>query len=134
MNSIILDADGLIKLGKIGLLSSLSRRYNCIISKQVFEEAIKEGKKYFHEDAFTLENYINQGIIKVVKTKPNFKAEKLLRTAYSLGKGEKSTLHLFYDQNALGIVSDDMAFLNLLDKHNIPYFTPASLISRLVEL
>lgn len=134
MNSIALDADGLIKLGKIGLLSLLARNYNCLISEQVFEEAIEKGKKYFYEDAFILEDYISQGIIKVVITKPNLRVKKLLEKAYSLGEGEKSTLHLFYAQDTLGIVSDDIAFLNLLDKYNVSYFTPANLISRLVEL
>jgi len=124
----------LIKVGKIGLLSLLAESYNCIISKEVFKEAIERGKKYFHEDAFILESYINQGIIRVVRTKQNLKAKKLLQKVQLLGEGEKSSLHLFYDQNALGIVSDDVAFLNLLDKYNVPYITPANLILRLVEL
>jgi len=134
MNFIILDADGLIKLGKISLLSSLARSYSCIISKEVFKEVIEEGKRYFHKDALILESYIKQGIIKVVPVKSNLKAKKLLQKETSLGEGEKSSLHLFYNQNALAIVSDDIAFLNLLDKYNVPYITPASLISRLVEL
>jgi len=134
MNLIILDADGLIKVGKIGLLSLLAESYNCIISKEVFKEAIERGKKYFHEDAFILESLINQGTMKIMRTKQNLKAKKLLQKAQSLGEGEKSSLHLFYDQNALGIVSDDVAFLNLLDKYNVPYITPANLIPRLVEL
>jgi len=134
MNSIILDADGLIKLGKIGLLPSLGRSYNCIITDQVFKEAIERGKEHFYEDAFVLENYINQGIIRVAATKPNLKVKKLLQKTQSLGEGEKSTLHLFYSQDALAIVSDDLAFLNLLDRYNIPYLTPANLISKLVEI
>lgn len=134
MNLIILDADGLIKVGKIGLFSLLAERYNCIISREVFKEAIERGKKYFHEDAFILESFINQGTMKIMRTKQNLKAKKLLQKAQSLGEGEESSLHLFYDQNALGIVSDDVAFLNLLDKYNVPYITPANLIPRLVEL
>lgn len=134
MNSIILDADGLIKLGKTGLLPFLARSYNCIITDQVFKEAVEKGKKYFYEDAFVLENYTSQGIVKVAITKTNSKAKKILQNVQSLGEGEKSTLHLFYNQNVLAIVSDDVAFLNLLDSYNIPYLTPANLISRLVEL
>jgi len=38
MNLIILDADGLIKVGKIGLLSLLAKSYNCIISREVFKK------------------------------------------------------------------------------------------------
>ncbi|GAI42274.1 unnamed protein product [marine sediment metagenome] len=77
MNLIILDADELIKVGKIGLLSLLAESYNCIISKEVFKEAIERGKKYFHEDAFILESYINQGTVKIMRTKQNLKAKKL---------------------------------------------------------
>jgi predicted nucleic acid-binding protein len=134
MNLIVLDADGLIKLGKVGLLPYLAESYNCIISEQVFRDAIEEGKKHFYEDVFVLEGYINQQLVKVVTIKPSAKAKKILHKTWSLGEGEKSTLHLFYNQNALGIVSDDVAFLNLLDRHSVPYFTPANLISRLVEL
>jgi len=134
MNSIILDADGLIKLGKTGLLPFLARSYNCIITDQVFKEAIEKGKKYFYEDAFVLENYTSQGIVKVATTKTNSKAKKILQNIQSLGEGEKSTLHLFYNQSALAIVSDDTTFLNLLDRYDISYLTPASLILRFVKL
>jgi len=134
MNLIILDADGLIKLSKIGLVPLLAKSYSCIITKEVFKETVEKGKKHFYEDAFILEDYVNRGIVKVVAAKPVFKAKKLLQEVHSLGEGEKSTLCLFYTQNALAIVSDDVAFLNLLNRHNIPYLTPANLILRLVEL
>jgi len=134
MKSILLDADGLIKLGKVGLLLILAKDYNCIITEEVFKETVEKGKKHFYEDAFILEDYVNRGIIKIVKAKFVFKAKKLLQKAHSLEEGEKSTLCSFYTQNTLAIASDDVAFLNLLDKHNIPYFTPANLILRLAEI
>jgi len=134
MNLIVLDADGLIKLGKVGLLPYVAESYNCIISEQVFRDAIEEGKKHLYEDVFVLEDYINQQLVKVIPIKLSAKAKKILQKTHSLGEGEKSTLHLFYNQNALAIVSDDIVFLNLLDRHSVPYFTPANLISRLVKI
>jgi len=38
MNLIILDADGLIKIGKIDLLPLLAKSYNFIISREVFKK------------------------------------------------------------------------------------------------
>lgn len=133
MQWIILDADGLIKLGKIGLLALLAKEFNCIISTKVFEEAVKEGKKGLYQDAFIIEEYINQGIIQVVPAKKDPQAQRILAKVESLGEGEKSSLHLFYSQKAEAVVSDDATFLNLLDKNNIPFLTPANLISGLVE-
>ncbi|MBE9593163.1 MAG: hypothetical protein IMF19_06755 [Proteobacteria bacterium] len=51
-----------------------------------------------------------------------------------LGKGESSTLHLFFNMNASAIISDDKAFLNILHQNNIPFIIPTDLIVRLYEL
>ncbi len=52
----------------------------------------------------------------------------------TFGVGECSTLHRFHNLYAKVIVTDDRAFLNLLDRNNIPYIIPTDLIVRLYEL
>jgi len=46
----------------------------------------------------------------------------------TLGKGEISTLHLYFQVKANAIVSDDRAFLNVLHAYDIPFIIPSDLI------
>ena len=53
----------------------------------------------------------------------------------SLGKGEKQALRLYFQEEGDAIISDDRAFLNLLDRYNkkagtkgVPFITPANAI------
>ena len=74
-----------------------------------------------------------EGKLKVKNTKNNKSVENMLENR-TFGAGECSTLHLFHNSDAKVIVTDDRAFLNLLDKNNIPYIIPTDLIVRLYEL
>lgn len=49
------DADGLIKLGKSGALGVLLSAVEVLVPEAVYREAVTEGKKEMHEDAFELE-------------------------------------------------------------------------------
>ncbi len=130
MGKIILDSDGLIKLQKSGLLKLLASRCDCIIPEAVYKESVVDGKKGLYEDAFLIEDIVQEKIdrIKIDDNKKNL--EKISKDKLeSLGKGEKETFHLYFQEQADAIVSDDRAFLKVLDRFsNVKYFTPCNTI------
>ncbi len=117
------DADALIKLTKAKI--PLSIKKNCIISEEVYEETVVEGKKYEYEDAYAIEELIIQEKIKI------HKAEKI-KNKYNFGKGELSTLSLFLELHADAIVTDDRKFITLLEMMNIPFIITTEFIVGLV--
>lgn len=124
MNKIVFDSDGLIKLIRSGIFTKLNQK--CIISEQVYEETVIEGKKRLYEDAFEIEHLVKEENI-IVK-----KVNKLLEME-GLGKGELSAYALFNKIKADAIVSDDKRFLRLLDEEKIPFIIPTEIIVALVE-
>ncbi len=130
MSKVILDSDGLIKLQKSGMLRVLVSSCECIIPEAVYEESVEEGKKRLYEDAFILEDIVEEGIKRI---KINRK-EKILQNIddrlESLGKGEKEVFHLYFQEEADAVISDDRAFLNILDlsKDDVKYLTPCNAI------
>lgn len=130
----VLDSDGLIKLIKANIIEVLLKNFSCFISKEVYKEVVIEGKKRLYEDAFTIESLVKKGMLKVKEVKEDKKAFKILKDVFELGKGEKSTLYLFFNLKADAIISDDNAFLNILKANSIPFIIPSDIISRLVEL
>lgn len=62
---------------------------------------------------------------------PHPRAVSLLRGKAGLGRGEQEALCLFFAARADTLVSDDAAFVALLDQAQIPYLLPARV---LVEL
>jgi len=61
------------------------------------------------------------------------KAKKILKGVKSLGAGEKEALHLFFEEKADAIVSDDARFLPLLERVGVPYLPPALVLVQLVR-
>ncbi len=133
MNNIVLDSDGLIKLTKAGILEKILENFICSITMEVYNEAVVKGMEHFYEDAFQIEDLIKEGKIHIRKTEESKKAINILKRS-SLGKGEVSSLHLFFNLDAEVIISDDRAFLSVLQHSNIPFVTPADLIVRSFEL
>jgi len=86
-----------------------------------------------HDDAYKIDGLIKEGKLKVENIKNNKLVENMLENR-TFGVGECSTLYLFHNSDAKVIVTDDRAFLNLLDKNNISYIIPTDLIVRLYEL
>jgi predicted nucleic acid-binding protein len=72
-------------------------------------------------------------MLEIQKVRNNKKAQSILENC-NLGKGETSTLYLFFNVEAKTIISEDRVFLNLLLQNNIPFITPTDLIVRLYEL
>ncbi len=134
MIKLAFDSDGIIKLTKSGITDRIMESFDCFISDRVHVESIIEGKGRLYEDAFQIENIVKKNKLRIIKVKESDKAREILRNYESLGEGEKSTLHLFFNIKAKAIVSDDQAFLNLLYRNNIPFITPTEIIIRLSEL
>lgn len=122
MYKFILDSDALIKLTKAGLLEDVCRYYNCIITTEVKNETVDEGKRRLHNDALKIEYLINKKSLKIKDPK------KSRKTKESLGKGEMSTASLYFEGKNRIIVTDDSAFIKYLEENDIKFSIPADLI------
>lgn len=131
MSKIVLDSDGLIKLGKSGILKILCEAHSCMIPEEVFKETIAQGKSELYEDALKLEEEI-KGRMGIYKPTESPIADKIAE-GKSLGRGEKEVLRLFFDKEADAIISDDRSFLNLLEDEGIAFFNPANAIVELTK-
>jgi hypothetical protein len=121
-----LDSDGLIKLAKSGLLEMVCKQVSCVISEQVWKEAVVRGKERFYEDAFVIEALIADGAI-AVKAVVGKEVER------TLGEGEVATWRLWSDGGIDFIVSDDRRFLSWLEEKGVPFVTPTELIAALAK-
>lgn len=133
---IVADADGLIKLGKSGVLSALLSATQVVVPQAVWDEAVAEGKRGMYEDAQLLERELTEGSAEVVEQKPSEEAEALLTgSAAALGAGESAALGVFFARGADAILTDDRAFLGLLASSEppIPALVPAAAIVSLAE-
>lgn len=61
MSKIVADADGLIKMGKLGALPALLGAAGVLVPQTVWEEAVEEGKRRMYEDAQILERSLMEG-------------------------------------------------------------------------
>ena len=116
MSRIVLDADGLIKLGKSGALGCLLSAVEILIPRTVYREAVEAGKKEMYEDAFELERLLGEGEARIVEEQVDERAEELLTGVTSLGAGERAALHVLFANEADTVLTDDRAFLNLLQR------------------
>ena len=107
--------------------------FQCLITEEVYNETIIRGMERAHDDAYEINELIKEGKLKVENAINNKLVENMFENR-TFGVGECSTLHLFHNSDAKVIVTDDRAFLNLLDKNNISYIIPTDLIVRLYEL
>lgn len=137
MSKIVFDSDGLIKLEKAGLLDLLADRYHCLVPEAVYKETVIKGKKGLYEDAFEIEEIVEEKI-DCIKVEETDKAKKILEIGdpTSLGQGEKRALGLYFQEEGDVVLSDDRTFLNLLARHEqttenireVPFLTPANVI------
>lgn len=133
MKKIVFDSDGLIKLTKAGCLQKVLKHFVCSITKEVYDESVIKGMERFYDDAFQIEEMVKKGMLKVENVKNNKHAGAILKGS-AVGRGESSSLHLYFNVNALAIISDDRVFLDILQRNNVPFVTPTDLIVRLYEL
>jgi len=133
MKNIVFDSDGLIKLTKAGIHEKVVEYFICSITKEVYDETVVKGMERFYDDAFQIDGLIKKGKIMVKNIENSEKATNILKGS-SLGRGETSSLHLYFNLNAEAIISDDRVFLSVLQQNNVAFITPADLIVRSFEL
>jgi len=133
MYKIVFDSDGLIKLIKAGIPKDVFRKFKSFITNEVYSECVTQGKESLFEDAFIIENMVEEDLIQKKQTGKNTKAKEIL-TDKNFGKGEESSVHLYYETKADAICSDDDKFLNLLSTNNVPFIISPDLIVRLNEV
>lgn len=137
MYTIVVDADGLTKLGKSGALPLLLGAARLLVPKAVWEESVEEGKRRMYEDAHELEAALVDGGAEVVSYEAGEEVEGLLGggSAASFGAGERAALAVFYAVGADAVLTDDRAFLRLLADADppVPALVPAAAIVALAE-
>ncbi len=121
------DTDALIKLIKAEFPKNIFKKIQAVISEEVYNESVTQGKQRFYKDAEVIEQIEKEGYIRKVKSKESETANNLLKEAV-FGRGEISTLHLYFNIKADAIISDDKAFLIFLKRNNIKFIIPADLI------
>ncbi len=127
----IFDSDALIKITKAGVARKILQKIDGVITEKVFQETVK-GKEEF-KDAVLIKKFVDEKILSVVKVKRNREAGRILKGVYRLGEGEISVLHSFFSERVDFIVSDDLAFLKVVDINGLPFLVPGNLISKAVE-
>lgn len=123
MVRILLDTDASIKLTKISIIEIVASGFNVILTEQVYKEQVIAGMKKNLPDAKRMEKLIQEGKIKVSEV-----LEKSFVENFRLGAGEKSVLDYYLVNDIDLIVSDDEAFLRLLDIYEIPFIPVAGVI------
>lgn len=129
---VVFDSDGLIKLVKAGLPKNAFNFLKAYISDDVYREAVLEGKKGLYKEAFEIESLITENKIIKKKIKVDKNAVEMLEN-FNFGKGEDSSLHLFFNIKSEAIVSDGKKFLNFLFDNKIPFILPVDLVANLQE-
>jgi hypothetical protein len=133
VSKFVVDADGLIKMGKSGLWGALVGSHEVLVPETVYEEAVVRGKRELYEDAFELERLLEDEGVPIVRSDPEPQAGRLLEGVTSLGAGERSTLRLYFAEGADAILSDDRVFLNFLSRNSVPFGTPVNVVVGLAK-
>jgi predicted nucleic acid-binding protein len=133
VSKFVIGADGLIKMGKAGLLGALVGSHEVLVPETVYEEAVVRGKRELYEDAFELERLLEDEGVPIVRSDPEPQADRLLEDATSLGAGERSALRLYFAVGSDAVLSDDRVFLNFLSRHSVPFVTPVSVVAGLAK-
>jgi hypothetical protein len=124
VSRIVVDADGLIKLGKAGVLRLLLGEHEVLVPGAVYEEAVTRGKRELHEEAFGLEAALGGGSAEIF----GLEAISAEEEAPSLGPGELDALRVYREAGADAVLSDDRVFLRFLETASVPYLTPAGVV------
>ena len=121
MVRILLDADASIKLTKISVIEIFVSAFEVILTSEVYDEHVTAGLKRNYPYAKKMEKLVSDGKVVVAKVANN----PTVSDNFRLGRGEKSVLNYFLVNDNDLIVSDDEAFLKILDQFGIP-FTPVA--------
>ncbi|GEM_PF-2054633 len=119
---LLLDADGLIKLNRAGVLETVASAFQCLVPESVYQEAVVDAKARGYSDAAVLEDIIAAKM----KVQP---ASASPSSESGFGSGESGVLALLNMQTEASVViSDDRRFLALLARQQRDFLTPSDLI------
>jgi predicted nucleic acid-binding protein len=128
---VVLDSDGLIKLAKAGILGVLVDAWKCLIPRAVYTETVERGIQLGYPDGLTIRGALHADMVRPRVRDP--RATALLQGKRHLGRGEHEALHLFLASRADAIVTDDAAFVSVLDHAGLQYLPPALVLVQLTQ-
>lgn len=128
MYKLLTDSDALIKIAKAEFLDVVVHNFDVIITEEVYEEAVREGKKRFYQDAYKIEGLIQERKIKILEGKHYIKNKK---PKQNFGRGEISVFQAYKKNNT--IITDDLSFASYLKSENISCVSSAHIIFVLVK-
>ncbi len=114
-----MDSDGLIKLAKADILKVMFKARDCLIPQAVYVETVERGVQAAYPDALAIREVLQPQTVRPMVHHP--RATMLLQQKRSLGRGEREALHLFFRARAHTIISDDAAFVTVLDQAGVSY-------------
>ena len=117
---LLLDADGLIKLHRAGVVSRMVKAFRCTVPEAVYHEVVTIGKERLHQDAEDIEQVLAEHA-EVVRTEQE-------HGETGLGAGEIAVLTLAAQDQGAIVVSDDRRFLAILSTRGLPFLTPVDLL------
>ncbi|MGH2458586.1 MAG: hypothetical protein ACRDIY_06930 [Chloroflexota bacterium] len=118
---LLIDADGLIKVHRAGILGDVLRVFSCAVPGPVFHEVVTRGKAYLHQDAEEIEVLL-AGSAEIVPVHARTLPES------GLGSGELAVLDLVSRDRDSVVMSDDRRFLSALATEGIPFLTPTDVL------
>ena len=121
MMKILLDADASIKLTKIGIVETFTSGFEVLVTAEVYREQVTAGLKRNYPDAKKMEKLVSDGKVTVVQSTE----KSSVYDSFGLGRGEKSVINYYLTNDVDLIISDDEAFLKILDNYAVP-FTPVA--------
>ena len=127
-NTLIFDADGLIKLNRAGILLTVAQAYRCIVPSEVYYEAVTAGLAMHHPDAMDIDA--------IISSEMEIWPEPLVTSESMFGAGETAALNLFYQMGdrMANIISDDRNFRVHLTGIGCPSIVPSDVIVRMAQL
>lgn len=128
---VVLDSDGLIKLAKADILEVVLKAWDCLVPQAVYVETVERGIRAAYPDALAIREVLQPASVRPMVHHP--RATMLLRQKRNLGRGEQEALHLFFRTRAHAIISDDKAFVTVLDQAGVPYLPPALVLLELAH-
>ena len=127
MRIIVSDASTLILLQKIALLNKLAANFNLIIPMEVYNESVIKGKSIKSEDAYSIEDKINNNLIKIKDIKDKKRVDRIIKE-FGLGKGEAEAVVSFLQEKADVLATDDHKAINICKIHKIPFITALTFV------
>ena len=123
---LLIDADGLIKLHRAGVLTVVVSVFSCVIPQTVHHEVVTVGKERLYQDAEAIEWILSDSVSILpvqVQEEPGL----------GLGAGELGLMSLLNSVRDAVVVSDDRRFLAELRARGVQFLTPAHVVVALAR-